>query len=306
VTTTPNFIHENIPLARYTTLGVGGRAKYFATITSADQLNDLNNWIIQHGKALEFFVLGGGSNVIFSDKGFDGLVIKNKIKIFSYSDSTCQIGAGNSMSEIVDFATKQGIKGFEWAAGLPGTVGGAIYGNAGCYHGQIWDHLKSISYFEINETSGKKIEIKVKPNMFGYRQSIFKSELANIIVSAQLKIKRAPRDKEAVKQKMRLVLKKRQESNPKEKSVGCFFKNPEILGKEFSAGKLIEEAGLKGRRVGGAMVSKKHANFLVNSPDHGQTATAEDFIKLIEIIKVDVKFKLGVLLEEEIIKVGKF
>ncbi|MDP3953926.1 MAG: UDP-N-acetylmuramate dehydrogenase [bacterium] len=305
---------KNEPLAKHTTLGVGGKARYFATITNDIHLTTLNSWLIQHKERLEFFNLGGGSNVLFSDKGFDGLIIKNKIKIFSYSGSAWRIGAGNLMSEIVALAANNGIAGFEWAAGLPGTVGGAIYGNAGCYGGQMWDCLESVRYFELNDATGRPLEVRTEPYMFSYRQSIFKSKPQNIIISATLKISKNPRNIAAVQSKTKSIHEERQKNNPKERSIGCIFKNPTAIPKGEkelkSAGWLIEKAGLKGLCYGSSSISTVHANFFVNDfrglSNLGLVLPANDMIELIKIAKGRVYEKFGILLEEEIIRVGEF
>ena len=315
-------IQENIPLAPYTTFKIGGPARFFCEAKSEEEILEALEFAQE--KKLPFFVLGGGSNVLVSDKGFDGLVIKiskfpptgdhpqgDKIK-----DTKIDCDAGCSLSKIVSESVKAGLTGLEWAAGIPGTVGGAVRGNAGAYGGTMADSVKSVRALEISN-------FKNEDCGFDYRDSIFKHNQNFIILSVELKLKKG--DKAESEKKIKEILAKRKEKQPMEfPSPGSFFKNPRLIGgqavvknkdliKQFEtdtgqkirddkipAPWIIEEAGLKGKKIGGAMVSEKHANFIVNTGN----ATAENVIMLAAIIKTKVRNKFGIQLQEEVQLVG--
>lgn len=310
----PDFVRTNVLLARYSTLGVGGPADYFANITSEglDGSESADSYVKKVGdmffikiceacefardNGLDIFVLGRGSNVMFADSGFRGLVIRIDMRQKHFVDDEFWVEAGSPVSDAVTMGEQMGFSGFEWAAGLPGTVGGAIYGNAGCYGGQFRDVVKKIMFFD-----GEYFQTwKARPDMFGYRRSVFKNNPNWIIVAASLRFE--PRDSDLVMAGTKRTRTLRQNGQPKEKSAGCIFKNPIIDGGRVSAGQLIDFAGLKNLQIGRAMISREHGNFFVNLGG----AKASDFLELIKIAKGRVFEKSGVLLEEEIIRVGEF
>ena len=284
---------ENIPLAKYTTFKVGGPAKLFYLSKNEKDLVEA----IAKGKEekLKIFVIGGGSNLLISDKGFDGLVIKigdNQIEI---KDTEVKVGAGAQLPDLVSRTADNALVGFEWAAGVPGTVGGAIYGNANAYGVAISDYLITVDCL-----NRKSFEIKTldkKDCRFNEKTSIFKENKDLVILSAIFKLKTG--DKKMIKKEIsdRIVL--RASKHPLEYgSAGSIFVNKP--GQEKPSSYLIELAGLKGRKVGGAEVSTKHGGFIVNK----NNATCQDILDLIEIVKREVKKKHGVDLETEVQIVG--
>ncbi len=312
---------KNVSLKEWSAFKTGGAAKYFYI---ADEKSDLIDTIKKAKEArLRFFVLGGGSNVLFSDAGYNGLVIKNKIADFhikkkkegrgGWFEAVCESGA--SLSDLALESLKRGLTGLEWAVGIPGTVGGAVYGNSGAFNHSISDAIKSVEVLNLNNL--KLENFSKKECRFSYKDSIFKRRKDLLIVSATLKLKKG--DKKKVIEKKNNALENRKKSQPLSfASAGCVFKNyqgkitDKNILKEFSeikgfnnkriipAGYLIDKCGLKGKTIGGAMISKKHANFIVNLG----RAKSEDIKKLISLIKRKVKNKFGISLEEEIKIVG--
>jgi len=252
---------KNVPLKNYTTFKIGGPAKYFFEAKRKEELIEA----IKLAKKLElpFFILGGGSNLLVSDKGFDGLVIK----------------FGQPLSSYVS-------KGLEWAVGIPGTVQGAVYSNAGAFKKSMKDVVKEVEVFD---TKTEKIKnFKSKDCKFGYRDSIFKKNKNLIILSVKIKSKKSNR------KKIKQYLDYRKKTQPLNfPSAGSIFKNP----RGFFAADLIERCGLRGKRIGKVKISEKHANFIVNLGN----GKAKDVKKLIKIIKNKVKNKFGVTLKEEIV-----
>ena len=288
-------IKKNVLLQNYTTFRIGGKAKYFFL---AKNKKDLIRAILVAKKfKLPLFVLGGGSNLLVADEGFKGLIIKMQNAKFKMQNenSKCKIfcEAGTPLSLIVSKAVKKNLMGLEWAVGIPGAVGGAIYGNAGAFGRTMKDTVKSVEVFD---TKTEKVKIlKDKDCKFSYRDSIFKKNKNLIILSAIFQLKKGK--KSEIKKKIKENLHYRKERQPLNfPSAGSVFKNP--LG--FSAGELIDKCGLKGKRVGNVKISEKHANFIVNLGN----GKAKDVIKLIKLIKREVKKKFSVTLEEEIQYVG--
>lgn len=297
----PDFVKCDFTLARCSTLGVGGRADYFVQIDSLRMLAAAYSFAGEN--QLDVLFLGRGSNILFSDNGFRGLVMCMNMRRLHYKVESDEFSAdaGALVSDIVSLGEDLGFSGFEPFAGLPGTVGGAIYGNAGCYGKQFWDVVEEVKFFYggrfgngVYETHLKSI--KNESLLFGYRWSIFKDNPSWIIVAAKLKFE--PSDNEMVTAETKRIRKLRYNNQPTQASVGCIFKNPV----NYSAGKLIDLCGLKGLQVGQAMISREHANFFVNLGG----ARADDFIKLIEIAKGRIFEKFGKMLEEEIVMVGEF
>lgn len=286
-------------LAPLTTYGTGGRARYFVEVTSADKLSLAVR--VASDLKVPFFVIGGGSNLLVSDAGYDGLVMKVAIKGLALKGETSiECGAGENLMALVDFATGSGLTGLEFAAGIWGTIGGAIYGNAGAYGGEIKDVVAGLRLVDSN---GKIKSVEPGYCRFGYRDSYLKVS-GEIIVDVVLKLSRG--DKAVVERKVKEILALREVKHPtRGKSAGCFFKNildPEQEFGKLPAGRLLEEAGVKGLSVGGAVVFDKHANMIVNTG----TATSKDIRELADIMKKKVFDKFGIMLEEEVIQVGEF
>jgi UDP-N-acetylmuramate dehydrogenase len=302
-------IKKNVPLRDYSTYKIGGPAKYFVKVKNKEKLKEALNFCQENN--LKFFILGGGSNVLFSDEGFNGLVIKMENKGFRFlRNNKLFVEAGCSMEKIVRETVKRGFSGLEWAGGLPGTVGGAIRGNAGAFGGEIKDVVEKVISFSPQENKEK--EYSKEECQFEYRSSIFKKE-KEIILSAILSLKEG--DPKELKRKVKEEINYRKERHPLEyPNAGSVFKNcplekipPEIRERFKEKIKLdpfpilptavlIAEAGLKGLTVGGAKVSEKHPNFLVNF----NNAKAKDVLDLIKKVKEVIWEKFGVLLEEEI------
>jgi len=253
-------IKKNVLLSKYTTFKIGGLAKYFCIANNKKDVIMAIKWAKE--KKLPFFILGNGSNVLVVDKKYSGLVIKT----------------GKPLAHYV-------FKGLEWAAGIPGTIEGAVYGNAGAFGKSMKDAVKEV---EVWDTKTEKIKIfKKKDCGFGYRESIFKKNKNLIILSVKIKSKKSNL------KKIKEYLNYKKQTQPLNlPSAGSVFKNP----KGYFAAELIEKCGLKGKTIGRAQISKKHANFIVNLGG----AKAKDVFTLIKIIKQKVKNKFGIILEEEI------
>ena len=277
-------------LKNYTTFRIGGKAKYFFVAkTKSDLLLAIE---LAKKKKLPIFLLGGGSNVLIPERGFRGIVIKIQNSKFGIKNSEIYSEAGVSLGQLVNAATDTGLIGLEWATGIPGTLGGAIYGNAGWPNNRknISSIVESVEVLEIRPEFRIK-EYKLKDCKFGYRDSIFKHRPGLVVLSAKLKLKKGNKNK--IRKEISNILEKRREKIPFGFSAGSVFKNP----KGHFAAKLIEGCGLKGKIIGGAKISEKHANFIVNF----KGAKEKDVIKLIILAKKEVKKKFKVNLEEEII-----
>jgi len=278
---------RNISLAKYTTFRIGGQAKYFFIAKTKKDLI----LAIQEAKRkkLPFFILGNGSNVLISDKGFDGLVIKIQNSKFKIQNSKIIAEAGVYLGKLVNESAVKGLSGLEWAIGIPGTVGGAVYGNAGAFKKSMGDVVEEV---ELYDTKNQEFKIlKNKNCKFDYRDSIFKHNKNLIIVSATIKLKKS--NKKETKKKIKEYLNYKRKTQPLSfHSAGSIFKN----SKNFSAAELIERCNLKGKKIGKAKISEKHANFIINLGG----AKAKDVIKLINLIKKSVKNKFGIILKEEI------
>jgi len=304
-------IQKNIPLASYTTFKIGGPAKFFAEVKNENEIIEALKYAKKNN--LKHFILAGGSNVLISDKGFDGLVINIQHTTYNIQHEKIEAGAGVLLSEIVSESARAGLSGLEWAAGIPGTVGGAIRGNAGAFGSCMAD---AVEYVKVLDIDSLRTEIySLKKCEFGYRASIFKEKQNIIILSVKLKLKKD--DAEKIQQRIEGIIIKRNKKQPRFPSAGSFFKNPIIKDKKIikkfesntglkmkdnkiPAGWLIEEAGFRGKKIGGAQVSKEHGNLIINTGD----ATAEDVIMLASIIKQKVRSVFNIQLMEEVQLIG--
>lgn len=307
-------IEKNVPLASYTTFNIGGAAKFFSRVKDENELIKAIEYA--QSEDMSIFILGGGSNVLISDGGFNGLVIKlenNQLKII---DNVLECQAGVILLDAVKAVAENNLTGFEWAVGIPGTFGGAVRGNAGAFGGDMATNIKSVKFLEIKEDSWQIKEIPFDECDFEYRSSFFKKKNGLVILSAKMEFKKGNRQE--IFAKMDNILIKREFKQPQNfPSAGSFFQNPVVdkdeliikfekdIGapsreRKIAAGWLIEEAGLRGKKIGGAMISEKHANFLINAGD----AKAKDVVMLVSFIKQQVRSKLGVQLTEEIQYVG--
>ncbi len=272
------------PLKQFSTFGIGGPARFFTEAQEVEALQDLMRYC--HVQKLPFFVLGKGSNVLFDDRGFDGLVILNKITFCQFEWPIVHVGAGYSFSLLGSQTARKGWAGLEFASGIPGSVGGAVYMNAGASGSETADVLMEATF--VNETG--ELEVLSRDQIgFSYRTSVFQKR-KGVIASAKFLL----HPSEEARKKQLGIIDYRTRTQPySDKSAGCVFRNP---GGEFSAGALIQQCGLKGKRIGGAEVSPMHANFIVNK----EGATAGDVLALAEFVKNEVKEKTGVDLEMEI------
>ena len=287
-------VQENISLAPYTSARIGGPADILVTVKSADELADVMKVIWAH--EIPYYIMGGGSNVLVSDKGVRGVVVLNRAKEVRFESGdqpTVWCEAGVIFSNLANRCASKGMAGLEWAATVPGTIGGAVYGNAGAFGGDISENL---IWAELLTKKGRE-KFLVEQMGYGYRTSILKrGEINAIVLSSLLRLKNS--NKEEVSVKIEQFSERRKATQPPGASMGSMFKNP--AGDH--AGRLIEAAGLKGTRIGNAEISKLHGNFFIN---HGETK-AEDIHALIRLVQKTVNEKFGVQLELEVELVGEF
>ncbi len=304
---------ENVPLKSFSNFKIGGEARYFFKAKSVKELSGAIRKANEAG--VPVFILGGGTNLLISDNGFNGLVVKPEIDFIRAEGTDIFAGAGVSMDKLLDFAAENNLSGLEWAGGLPGTLGGAIRGNAGCFGGEIKDLVSMVHSLDCGT-----YEILGRDNaecVFGYRNSIFKKGPKEIILEAVLSL--VPGEKEKISALVNEKIEYRKARQPLNlPNIGSIFKNIPTdkfrkgLTEELKthvkndplplipAAVLISQSGLKGKKVGGAQVSERHANFIVNTGG----ATAKDVLVLIDLIKEEVGAKFGVILEPEVEFVG--
>jgi len=284
-------LERDVPMSEHTTFKIGGPARFFLRSKSVDEMKRA----IEYAKNADtpFFVLGAGSNLLVSDKGFDGLVIKPEFDSISQSGLKVKAEAGARMAKLVVFAAGAGLEGLEKFAGLPGNVGGAIWANLGTMGQEIESVVAEV---EILDEEGNRRMLTWDDCEFGYRDSRFKHN-KDIILSVTFLLKNG--DKEKIKQVVAETMKYKMEVQDYEHpSAGSMFKTPE----DNSAGKLIDEAGLRGHQIGGAQISEKHGNFFINAGG----AKASDVKALVDLAKARVKEQFGIELEEEVIFLGDF
>lgn len=284
-------IQKNISLKNYTSFKIGGRAKYFFVAkTKEDIISAIKT---ARKNKLPFFILAGGSKLLVSDRGYNGLVIKLQNIKSKTLNNKIRVESGLFLPLLINQLIKKNLTGLEWAAGIPGTVGGAVQGNTEAFGNSMADIVKEVEVFNAKTSKIKMYDLK--DCRFGYRDSVFKKNKNLIILSALLQFKKE--NKKEIERKIKEYLNSRRKKQPLNfPSAGSIFKNP----KGSFAGFLIEQCGLKGKRIGDAQISEKHANFIVNLGK----AQAKDVEKLIELIKNKVKNKFGVNLREEIQHLG--
>lgn len=281
---------ENVSLKNYNTYKIGGKTRYLVKPYNIDSLKELLIYIKNNN--LKYIIIGNGSNIILPDSDYDGVVILlSKLNEIKINENTINAFCGVSLTYFVNELVKNNLGGLESLSGIPGTLGGAIFNNAGCYGQTISDKLDSVTYLE---NGGIKTINKEECN-FSYRDSIFKKNKNFIILSAKFKLDY--KNKEEMLNIIKENMIKRNTSQPLNyPNAGSVFRNP--IG--YSAGKLIEDAGLKNYHINGAYVSDKHANFIINKDN----ASSEDIIELIEYIQKEIseKYNIKLKLEQEIIK----
>ncbi len=284
-------VETAVQLAPFTTFKIGGPAKYFLRVNSKEQLITA----VQEAKdnAVPVFFLGGGSDILIHDNGFPGLVIKIEMNAIEISNTTVRAEAGALINAVIGRAIREGLSGLEFATGVPATIGGAVWANLGSRGSEISKVLTSVTVL----TSDLQERVLTNEECaFGYRESIFKHEPYTIIDAT---FELAPGDKVELRKRMvELTKQKKAEQNVGEDTAGCAFRNPS--DSDITSAKLIDDLGLKGYQIGGAQVSNRHANFIINTGN----ATADDVVQLISYIKQQVRDKAGVQLMEEIEYVG--
>lgn len=285
-------VERNRFLSQMTTLGVGGRADYTVSAGSLKELSEIMRVINKN--RIPFLILGRGSKILASDKGFRGVVLRlDGFKQTETDETRIIAGAGVSLPYLSRYAANLGLGGLEWACGIPASLGGAVKMNAGCYGGEMSGIIESVTVFD-----GKKtFDLANKDCRFGYRNSIFFENPNLIILSAEMVFRRVP--KAVLEEKHREYTERRKLSQPAGiRSAGSSFKKADTV----SAGELIDKCGLKGYNIGGAEISRSHANFIVNNG----TATASDVEALLKLCEARVNEKFGISLTREIINIGEF
>lgn len=279
------------PMSRHTTFKIGGNADMFIRPVNEDELVFAVNTARRYG--VPYFICGKGSDLLVSDGGIEGAVIcLDKMRGTVIEGNTVTAAAGQSVQSLCSALLNAGLSGLEFAYGIPGTVGGAVYMNAGAYGGEVKDRIVSAVYLD---KSGEIKEIKAKDMLLSYRKSIFQ-ENGGVIIRATFSFERG--EPEEIRKEMNGYLARRKAKQPLSMpSAGSVFRRPE----GNFAGTLIEKSGLKGEKCGGAMVSAKHAGFIVNTGG----ATSEDVKTLIEKIQKKVYKDSGVQLKREVIYVGR-
>ncbi len=290
-----NIINEkniliNEPMSKHTTFKIGGNADYYICPESTEELVKIIDAF--KSNSIPCMVIGNGSNLLVSDKGIDGGVISTeKLTCMTVSGECIYADSGVKLSVLASEATKNSLSGLEFAAGIPGTVGGGIFMNAGAYDGEIKNIVDFVRVFR----DGKIIDLTPDMCFFGYRSSIFQST-DDILLGASFKL--TPGNREEISLKIHELNSRRKLKQPLEfPSAGSVFKRPD----GHFAGKLIEDSGLRGFSIGGAQVSEKHCGFIINKGG----ATANDVIELIKHIKTSVYIRYGVKLQEEIRLTGR-
>jgi len=305
----PRF-QENVPLSEHSNYKIGGPARYFFTARTEASLKSALTEAKR--RKLPVFLIGGATNLLFPDKGFNGLVIKCAFGGLERRGNRIHIGAGVSMTKLIRFAAQNNLAGLEWAGGLPGTIGGAIRGNAGCFGGETKD-----SIVEVRGIDTRTLQVITRPRQgcrFAYRSSIYKEKQGReVVLAAVFALKKGRKD--AIWRVAKKNIDWRKERHPLEyPNIGSIFKNvpvqnvPHRWQKDLAANpkmdpfpvvpaaRLIARANMKGKRRGGAMISLKHTNFIVNV----RKAKAADVKYLVKFVQRTIKRKFGIELEPEV------
>ena len=279
---------EQEPLKAHTTFRIGGPAKYYFVPEKEEEIKEALNFARE--QKLPFYVIGKGSNILFSDQGYDGVIIeigKGLEKIEIWEDGMVTAQAGISLAQMASKLAAAGFTGFEFASGIPGTLGGGIAMNAGAYGGEMKDCIQRA---KVLTPDGHILALEKDELELGYRTSVIQRQ-DYLVLEGEFAFGRG--ETEAIQAQMRELNQKRRDKQPLEyPSAGSTFKRPE----GYFAGKLIEDAGLSGYRVGDAQVSEKHCGFVINRGE----ATCEEVLQCIRDVQEKVQEQFGVLLEPEI------
>lgn len=271
-------------LKEFSTFAIGGPIRLFAEISSIEEMEEAFQFI--RSEKIPFFILGKGSNCLFDDRGFDGLALLNKIDFCEWKERGVFVGSGYSFSLLGVQSARKGLSGLEFASGIPATVGGAVFMNAGANGKEICESIESVLFLTVE---GEKRELLKEELSFSYRTSPFQ-KMSGAILGATFCLTPSA----AARSSQLKIVDYRMKTQPyKDKSAGCAFRNPEP---NRPAGLLIDQCGLKGLQVGGAKISEMHANFIVNV----QNATSKDVLDLIQLVQERVAEKTGIQLETEI------
>lgn len=291
-------VKMNEPMARHTTFGVGGPADAYIAVSDEDQLRDV--FALAHSRDLEVFIFGSGSNVLVGDGGIRALVVENKVAQVDGPSKNGQgyrvrVGSGMSFATLARRMATAGYAGIEWAAGIPGSMGGAVVTNAGAYGHALSDVLK---FARLADDMGNVIEMTPDELALSYRNSAFtRGSLPDqVVLSVDLRLEKG--DAKALKARVKELDEQRRGAQPPGRNCGSVFKNPE----GHAAWKLVDAAGLRGHRIGNAQFSELHSNFILNLGG----ATAKDVTSLIELAQTSVREKFGIELQTEVMFVGEF
>lgn len=283
-------IEKNVPLKNFCTFAIGGEAKFFVNWKNHDEIKEILSFAKKEN--LKTFVFGGGSNLLFADEGFDGLVIRNMTKEVQEENGLLKADSGLSWVRLHAFMNKSNLYGLEAFSGLPGTLGGAIYGNAGCHGVEMKDVIRKIEV--ISKSTGEFVQIPANKIEFAYRWSSLKENTDLIVTAVWLQVSKDPENNTGDPLHFAEF---RKQNQPQGLTTGSFFQNPP----NDYAGRLIEASGLKGKKVGGICTSDKHANFFINDGK----GTAADVIALKDLIIEEVKKQQGITLKPEVQIVAK-
>ncbi len=278
------------PMSKHTTFKIGGNADMFVSVSNTEQLKAVVTSCKDND--IPLFILGRGSNLLISDEGMCGVVLTldGEFKDISSKENTIICGAGANLTKLCVFALSESLSGLEFAYGIPGSVGGAAYMNAGAYGGEMKDVVASVTHMTPN---GDIVTLDASELQFSYRHSVYKNT-DDIILFVTMNLQ--PADNAEIKAKMDDYINRRKSKQPLEyPSAGSVFKRPQ----GNFAGTLIEQCGLKGKTIGGAQVSQKHAGFIINVGD----ATCEDVLNLVRFVQDTVRTHTGYFLECEIIHI---
>ena len=305
---------ENELLSKHSTFKIGGPARYFVVATSKDELTEAISFAKQ--RELPFFVFGGGSNILFNDKGYGGVAIKFFNTDFKIEESDMVVaGAGLFFGQLIMKTVEEGLSGLEWGIGIPGTVGGGVVCNCGAYGHSISESVVAVWVLGEDESADWRIKKYFKEDcLFSYRESRFKNkENKEILLEIGFQLKKS--SEERGKKIIKNILEKRKGKNPSYPSAGCVFKNiildsldnkeeflelvpsNKIIEGKFPVAYLIEQCGLKGEKMGDAQISDQHAGFMLNIGE----AKSSDVLSLIDLCKKRVKEKFNIDLKEEIV-----
>lgn len=284
---------ESVRLSDHSSFKIGGPADYF--FSAATEVELIAAVKFAREQSLPFFILGGGYNILFADEGFRGLIIKNSIADISRSDrGNIRIASGIRLAEVIDFCVRHELGGLEFLAGIPGTVGGAVYGNAGAFDHAIGEYVVT---GKLLDSAGMLRDVPQEYFSFAYRWSSLKKS-RDVLLQVILRCKPENREVIARKTEQILQLRKVKHPGPDTACAGSYFKNPQnSSGNKIAAALLLDQIGAKQLMVGGAAVYSRHANFIINQGG----ATSQDVRQLAELLKKRVKNSTGIQLDEEVI-----